>query len=191
LKNFALFSVISGSFAAFTVAAALATGAVSAPQSIPDGELQRFIYNTQFPIACGKAQQASAKLRSRPSTAPADMHAAMEAYKECFQSPTARNQAGLQNTSIYAYSAAALMAARHEPPPQSLTDAQMAAKGCGYVAGFTHETPYNIRISDNSPSVYRTNCSRIYQDAKTLAAAIQSASSSSPAAMPAASSPAH
>src|ERR1700722_9945920 len=73
---------------------ALAVNAVSAPQSVTTDELQRFIYQANYPTWCGQSGQLARERRVKPTTDPKTMHAIMKAnITECANTPYAQPHA--------------------------------------------------------------------------------------------------
>ena len=141
-----------------------------ATQQVPTGELQRYIYQAQYPQYCLAANQAARDMRAKSSTDPATMHAIMKAnIPECANLQQAQNNLPVFTTAVFAAAAAALIAARHEPPAQAVTDATHARNWGNDLAKLTRNTQYG------TPSMYRTNAGRIATDATALLAALNAA----------------
>jgi len=165
--------------AALVPSIAAAVAPISAPQQVATGELQRYIYAPSYPNWCMAAGEAARKMRVKPTTDPNTMHAIMNAnVLQCANTPYARQHATLWNTAIFAASAAALIAARHEPPSQAFQDATHAKNWSATIAGFTRADAGASGLNSGTPSMYRTNAGRINSDAIALLAAIQAATAS-------------
>jgi hypothetical protein len=141
----------------------------SAQQGVTTGELQRFIYAPTFPMVCGDAAQVAAQMRVHPASDPKTMHHVMKVYTACTKTRAAGSNSALWNTALFGAAAAALLAARHEPLPDSLTDAGYAKSWSEALVKF--ERGYN----SNQPSYYRTGADRMHTDAVALIAAIKAA----------------
>jgi len=150
----------------------VAFGAIAPPyaahQSVPDGELLRWIYTLTFPTQCPAAGQAVRNLRVKPTTSPTAMHATANAFLECAKTDWAKAHNGLYNMSVFGAAAAALIAARHEPPAAALNDAHFAKKVSAAVASYTSPNSNYI-----NPSKFRTEANQINADATALIAALK------------------
>jgi hypothetical protein len=165
LKTRAILSFLSGAALATSLALpGLAASTTTIPQSVPNGELIRFVYNVSFPMGCDQAAQMARNLRFKPATDPKTMHAVMASYMACANGPYGKASYAVSNTATYASSAAALLAARQETGSQALRDAHFAKKASGVVLGYRHNN-YTV-------SVYTTNASRINKDATALIAGL-------------------
>jgi hypothetical protein len=164
--------------AALLPAVTLAATAVSAPQSVKNSELQRYIYAPNYPTWCGAAHQAAMAMRVKPTTDPKTLHGVMKAnIAECANTSYAKQHPQLWNTAVFAGAAAALLAARHEPPAHAVQDATHAKNWSADLINFTH-SPGAGRPGpgNNLPSSYRTDAGRINNDAVALLNALQAAS---------------
>jgi hypothetical protein len=160
---------------------ALAVNAVSAPQSVTTDELQRFIYQANYPTWCGQSGQLARELRVKPTTDPKTMHAIMKAnITECANTSYAQSHPTLWTTAVFGAASAALLAARHETGAQALKDANHAKTWSGDLVGFVHQ-PGPARMgapgAGTTPSMYRTNAGRINRDAIALIDALKSSAS--------------
>jgi len=174
-------------FLAVPVSALAATGA-SVPQSVPTAELQRYIYQANYPNWCGAAGQAVREMRVKPSTDPKVMHGIMKAnITECANTPYAQQHAAVWNTAVFGAAAAALIAARHETGAAAIQDATHAKNWSEDIVKFTHQPGAGSGgPSQYTPSMYRTNANRMHGDAVALLAALKSSSSgATPDALPA------
>ncbi len=164
---------------------ALAVNSVSAPQSVTTDELQRFIYQADYPTWCGQSGQLARELRAKPTTDPKTMHAIMKAnISECANTSFGQSHPALWTTAVFGAASAALLAARHETGAQALKDADHAKKWSNDLVNFVH-TPGPGMMgrpgANTQPSAYRTNAGRINRDADALIAALKgSASSTAP-----------
>jgi hypothetical protein len=158
---------------------AQAATAVSAPQSVTTQELQRYIYQANYPTWCGAASQAAREMRVKPTTDPKTLHGVMKAnITECANTPYAQQRPALWNTAVFGAAAAALLAARHESAAAAIQDATHAKNWSADIVKFTHSPgPGNGGPSSNTPSMYRTNAGRIHNDANALLEALQKAGS--------------
>lgn len=158
---------------------AQATTAVSAPQSVTTQELQRYIYQASYPTWCGAASQAAMEMRVKPTTDPKTLHGVMKAnISECANTPYAQQRPALWNTAVFGAAAAALLAARHEPPAAAIQDATHAKNWSADLVKFTHSPgPGNGRPTTNTPSMYRTEAGRMHDDAVALLSALQKSAS--------------
>jgi len=162
---------------------ALAVATVTAPHNVSTEELQRFIYRNTYPNWCGAAGMAAREMRVKPSTDPSVMHGIMRAnINDCANQTYAQQHPGLWNTAVFAASAAALIAARHEAPAAALRDATHAKNWSADIVAYTRQQ--NTYRQSGSPSPYRTDAGRINRDATTLIGAIQTAMANAPAAAP-------
>ncbi len=162
-------------------AVAIAASTVSASQSVTTDELQRFIYQADYPTWCGAAGAAAREMRAKPSTDPKTMHGIMKAnIPECANTSYAQSHPALWTTAVFGAAAAALIAARHETGAQALEDAHHAKTWSGDLAGFVH-TPGPAMMgrpgASTTPSMYRTNAGRINRDAIALISALKSSAS--------------
>ena len=147
---------------------------VTAPQSVTTKELQRYIYAPNYPVWCNTAGQAAREMRVKPTTDPKTMHGIMRAnIVDCAGAPYAQQHPALWNTAVFAASAAALIAARHEAPAQAFQDATHAKNWSADIAGFTYADAGASGLNSSTPSMYRTNAGRINGDAVALLNAIQ------------------
>jgi hypothetical protein len=186
MSNFARSAALTALALLLPSIAAAAATPVSAPQQVTIGELQRYIYAPSYPTWCYQAGEAARKMRVKPSTDPATMHAIMSAnILNCANTTYAQQHASLWNTAVFAASAAALIAARNEPPAQAYQDATHAKNWSADIAGFTRADAGASGLNSSTPSMYRTNAGRINTDAVALLAAIQTAAASAPPSTPA------
>ncbi len=162
-----------------------ATTGTAATQSVTTGELQRYIYQANYPTWCSAAGDAARHMRANPTTDPARLHAVMNAnIDQCANQPAGQRSAPLWNTAVFGAAAAALLAARHEPLPASLRDAKYAQKWSAMIADYQHQPGATSGPGSYNPSMYRTNAGRINRDAVALIAALQAPAAPSPAASP-------
>jgi hypothetical protein len=153
---------------------------VWAAHGVTAGELQKFIYSGIYPNWCGAAGQAAREMRVKPTTDPKVLHGIMKAnITECANTSYAQQRAPLWNMAVFGAAAAALLAARHEPPGLALRDATHARNWSADIVKFTHNNPYALR-NTNSPSMYRTGAYRMNQDAIALIAAINASMAAPP-----------
>ena len=165
MRTRALLSFLSiATLAANLAAPAFAASMKTIPQSVPNGELIRYVYNVTFPMGCDQAAQMARNLRFKPETDPATMHKVMASYMACANGPYGKGSYAVSNTATYAASAAALLAARQETGAQALQDAHFAKKASGVVLAYRHNN-YTV-------SAYTTNASRINKDATALIAGL-------------------
>jgi hypothetical protein len=178
-------------FAALLPTLAVAASSISAPQSVTTEELQRYIYQANYPTWCGAAGLAAREMRVKPTTDPKTLHGVMKAnIAQCANTTYAQQHAALWNTAVFGAAAAALLAARHEPPAQALRDATQAKSWSADIVKFTHQPgAANMGPGTNTPSMYRTNAGRIHTDAVALINAIKA--STSGGSTPAGTAPAH
>jgi hypothetical protein len=159
--------------------AVLAASTAAAPQGVTGGELQRYIYQAQFPSWCGDAGMVAREFRVKPSTDPKTLHNVMKTYIACANGSYAQNHPALWNTAIFGAAAAALLAARHEGSQTALRDATYAANWSQDIVNFTHQPGAgNPGPGSNTPSMYRTNADRMHKDATALIAAFSKAHTS-------------
>jgi hypothetical protein len=147
-------------------------------QSVPTTELQRYIYQAKYPIWCGNATMTANQMRAKPSTDPKFMHEVMKAnIAECANTQFAQQNPAVWNTAVFAAAAAALIAARHEEPPQSIRDATHAKKWSKVLVNFVHQPGAAVPgPGNNIPSMYRTDAGRMHNDAVALLGSLQTAS---------------
>ena len=161
---------------ALAAAAALTTLAVAVPQQeLTNGELQRFIYQPNYPTVCGAAAQAAREMRVKPTTEPAFLHRVMKAnITECAATQWAEQHPPLWNTAVFGAAAAALLASRHEPPGEALRDARHAKDWAEDLMGYVHQPGAGMPgPGKNIPSMYRTDAGRIHRDALAIISSIQ------------------
>ena len=167
--------------------AAWAVTPVTAPQSVTKDELQRFIYEPNYPTWCGDAGQAAREMRVKPTTDPKFLHGVMKAnIPNCANTTYAQQHPALWTTAVFGAAAAALLAARHEGPPQALQDATHAKTWSQDLVNFQRTPGYMATGpgSAETPTMYRTNAGRINKDAVALISAIKAHQSSAAAASP-------
>jgi hypothetical protein len=164
---------------------ALAVNAVSAPQSVTTDELQRYIYQADYPTWCGQSGQLARDLRAKPTTDPKTMHAIMKAnIAECANTSYAQSHPALWTTAVFGAASAALLAARHETGAQAMKDAEHAKKWSSDLVNFVHQPGPAMMGrpgANTTPSMYRTNAGRINRDAEALITALKSTASSTTA----------
>jgi hypothetical protein len=180
--------------AALSPSLAVAAG-MSAQQSVTTGELQRYIYQANYPTWCGAAGQAAREMRVKPTTDPKALHGVMKAnIPQCANTPYAQQHPALWNTAVFAAAAAALLAARHEPAAEALRDATHAQNWSDDIVKYMRQPTG----AAGTPSMYRTNAGRIHSDAvaliaslKTEAAGASAPSDALPAHVSAPAAPSH
>jgi hypothetical protein len=161
----------------FATVAFLASGitAANAMQQIPDGELQRFVYQTRFPVQCGDAGIAVSKMRQSPTTSPPTLHGMIRTFVDCAKGPWSKSNGALFNTSVFAASAAALLAARHEHGLAATVDAHNALHGAKLITAYQSGTRPGLpsrTTNPYAPSPYITDANRIKTDAQELLAGL-------------------
>jgi hypothetical protein len=153
--------------AILTPSVAFAAYPFASTQNVPTGELQRYIWQAQYPGFCLAAQTAARDFRAKPVTDPATMHAIMKAnILECANTNYGQNHLYVFTTAVFAGAAAALIAARYEPPSAAIADATHARNWSNDLARMTRDN------GQGTPSMYRTDAGRITTDAIALLAAI-------------------
>jgi hypothetical protein len=155
------------------VAAGVSTA--SATQRISDGELQRFIYQSRFPVQCGDAGISVTKMRLSPTTTPATLHGMIRTFVDCAKGPWSKNDGALFNKSVFAGAAAALLAARHEHGVAATVDAHNAIQGAHLITSYQHGVaPGRPSRGTNpyAPSPLITDANRIKSDAQALLATL-------------------
>lgn len=153
----------------------LAATSVSAPQEVPNGELQKFIYLGTYPTWCGDARVATQKMRANPSTDPAFLQEIMVAtIQKCANTSYVLQRPPLWNQAVFAGASAALLAARHESPADAERDAMHAKNWSAEIVAFVHKPgPGHPGPGQNIPSALRTDAGRINRDADALLAALK------------------
>jgi hypothetical protein len=153
---------------------------ISAPHGVSNEELQRFIYAPNYPNWCGASGQAAREMRVNPTTDPKTLHGIMRAnIVDCANSSYAQSHQALWNTAVFGAAAAALLAARHEPPAPALRDATHAKNWGADLVKFTYQR--GTYRASGQPSQYRTDAGRINRDAIALINAIVAHYSGAPA----------
>ena len=142
-----------------------------APHGVSNVELQRFVYSPNYPNWCGSAGMAAREMRVKPTTDPSALHGIMKAaIVDCAEGSYAQSHQALWNTAVFGGAAAALLAARNEPPALALRDALHAKNWSADIVKFIYQR--RTARASNQPSQYRTDAYRINQDASALVEAI-------------------
>jgi hypothetical protein len=152
------------------------TAAAGAGQHVSDGELQRFIAKTRFPIGCQDAAVASNTLRAKPTTDPARLHDAATTYRACATGPYGTGASSLANQANFAAAAALLLASRYEPPAAARNDARAAGVLAQAIVDYRRPRSVATPALNDDPSIYRTDAGRIARDAASLIAALPTTS---------------
>jgi hypothetical protein len=169
---------------AFVSTQPLVAGAVAvvpAPQKVAVAELQRDVYSASYPVWCGAAQQAASAMRFKPTADSEALRGVMVAnITGCATTAHAYQHPGLWGKALFSAAAAALLAARSEPPHRALQDATHAQSWAALVANFTFESRPNGQPSGDDPLRYRTDAGRIESDAEALIAALRAGGAAVP-----------
>jgi len=158
---------------ALALAAVVAAGTV--PQHISPDELARLAYDARFPIGCGGATLAANGLRAKPTTDPARLREAAQAFRDCATGPYGLGSNRIAIQSNFSAAAVLLIAARNEPPATARADAAEARALTQSIIAFRQPPGARGPLRDPDPSPLITDAGRINRDATALLAALNAA----------------